>query len=70
MSSLVPQITPKKFEDRDIDIEIDACGICGSDVHTIVSFQHDPCGIFEVNNVVSRMADGGTLLCRCASDMK
>jgi len=26
---------PKTFEDNDIDIKIDACGICGSDVHTI-----------------------------------
>ena len=28
-------ITPKKFEDNDIDIQIEACGVCGSDVHTI-----------------------------------
>lgn len=27
----------KPFEDRDIDIAIDACGVCGSDVHTITS---------------------------------
>ncbi|MCJ1360122.1 MAG: hypothetical protein MMC33_010125 [Icmadophila ericetorum] len=26
---------PKPFGDRDIDIKIDACGVCGSDVHTI-----------------------------------
>ncbi|KAK4957847.1 hypothetical protein LTR66_013204 [Elasticomyces elasticus] len=25
----------KKFEDRDIDIAIEACGVCGSDVHSI-----------------------------------
>jgi len=25
----------KKFEDHDIDVAIDACGVCGSDVHTI-----------------------------------
>jgi alcohol dehydrogenase (NADP+) len=25
----------KPFEDDDIDIAIDACGVCGSDVHTI-----------------------------------
>ena len=25
----------KPFEDRDIDIAIEACGVCGSDVHTI-----------------------------------
>ena len=25
----------KPFEDRDIDIAVDACGVCGSDVHSI-----------------------------------
>ncbi|KAI9665844.1 MAG: putative secondary metabolism biosynthetic enzyme [Bathelium mastoideum] len=25
----------KPFEDRDVDVAIDACGVCGSDVHTI-----------------------------------
>lgn len=30
-----PQFPLKPFEDRDIDIAIDACGVCGSDVHTI-----------------------------------
>ncbi|MCJ1278086.1 hypothetical protein MMC21_005900 [Puttea exsequens] len=29
------EFKPKKFEDNDIDIKIDACGVCGSDVHTI-----------------------------------
>ena len=29
------QFKPKPFEDRDIDIKIIACGVCGSDVHTI-----------------------------------
>ncbi|MCJ1404665.1 hypothetical protein MMC11_007891 [Xylographa trunciseda] len=29
------EFKPKPFEDRDIDIKIDACGVCGSDVHTI-----------------------------------
>lgn len=27
--------TPKEFRPSDIDIEIEACGVCGSDVHTI-----------------------------------
>jgi len=26
---------PKRFDDNDIDVKIDACGVCGSDVHTI-----------------------------------
>lgn len=29
------QFKLKPFEDHDIDIAIDACGVCGSDVHTI-----------------------------------
>ncbi|CAD6586929.1 MAG: hypothetical protein ASARMPREDX12_002552 [Alectoria sarmentosa] len=29
------EFKPKKFEDRDIDIKIECCGVCGSDVHTI-----------------------------------
>ncbi len=29
------QFKPKPFEDRDVDIKIDACGVCGSDVHSI-----------------------------------
>lgn len=26
---------PKKFEETDIDIAVECCGVCGSDVHTI-----------------------------------
>ncbi|MCJ1413367.1 hypothetical protein MMC19_007472 [Ptychographa xylographoides] len=29
------EFKPKKFEENDIDIKIEACGVCGSDVHTI-----------------------------------
>jgi hypothetical protein len=29
------QFTPKIFEDYDVDIENECCGVCGSDVHTI-----------------------------------
>ena len=28
---------PKSFEETDVDIKIDACGICGSDIHTLRS---------------------------------
>jgi len=31
----LPQFKPKSFGERDIDIRIEACGVCGSDVHTI-----------------------------------
>jgi alcohol dehydrogenase (NADP+) len=33
--SLYAQFKPKPFEDYDIDIKIEVCGVCGSDVHTI-----------------------------------
>ena len=29
------ELKPKPFGDHDIDVEIDACGVCGSDVHSI-----------------------------------
>ncbi|TVY68871.1 NADP-dependent alcohol dehydrogenase [Lachnellula suecica] len=29
------KFTPKIFEDHDVDIENECCGVCGSDVHTI-----------------------------------
>lgn len=29
------ELKPKTFGDHDIDVEIDACGVCGSDVHTV-----------------------------------
>jgi len=29
------EFTPKPFEDSDIDVEIECCGVCGSDVHTV-----------------------------------
>jgi len=29
------ELKPKPFEDHDIDVEIECCGVCGSDVHTV-----------------------------------
>lgn len=29
------ELTPKPFGSHDIDVQIDACGVCGSDVHSI-----------------------------------
>lgn len=29
------EFKPKTFGARDVDIEIECCGVCGSDVHTI-----------------------------------
>ena len=35
VAQLIRQFTPKIFEDHDVDIESECCGVCGSDVHTI-----------------------------------
>ncbi|KAH7390065.1 NADP-dependent alcohol dehydrogenase 6 [Cadophora sp. MPI-SDFR-AT-0126] len=29
------EFKPKAFEPKDVDVEIEACGVCGSDVHTL-----------------------------------
>jgi alcohol dehydrogenase (NADP+) len=29
------EFQPKPFGDYDVDIQIEACGVCGSDVHTV-----------------------------------
>jgi alcohol dehydrogenase (NADP+) len=29
------QLTPKPFGPNDVDVQIEACGVCGSDVHTV-----------------------------------
>ncbi|ODV91463.1 hypothetical protein CANCADRAFT_33 [Tortispora caseinolytica NRRL Y-17796] len=37
-NKMVPyEYKPKEFGDRDIDIEIEYCGVCGSDLHTLRS---------------------------------
>jgi len=36
------KITPKIFEDHDVDIVNECCGVCGSDVHTITGGWGDP----------------------------
>jgi alcohol dehydrogenase (NADP+) len=33
---------PKRFEDYDIDVEIEYCGVCASDLHTINGGWGDP----------------------------
>lgn len=30
----------KPFGDYDVDVKIEACGVCGSDVHTISGMNH------------------------------
>jgi alcohol dehydrogenase (NADP+) len=42
------QIIPKPLEDNDVEIQIQACGVCGSDVHTITGgwgAQHFPLAV-------------------------
>ena len=29
------ELKPKPFGDRDVDVEVECCGVCGSDVHTL-----------------------------------
>lgn len=36
------QFKPKPFEEYDVDIRIEACGVCGSDVHTITGGWGEP----------------------------
>lgn len=36
------QFKPKPFEEYDIDVKIEACGVCGSDVHTITGGWGEP----------------------------
>ncbi|KAF5378571.1 hypothetical protein D9615_007128 [Tricholomella constricta] len=38
----VIDFNPKQFEDYDIDIKIEYCGVCGSDVHTITGGWGEP----------------------------
>ena len=32
----------KTFEDHDVDIAIECCGVCGSDIHTITGGVYSP----------------------------
>nr|POE46983.1 nadp-dependent alcohol dehydrogenase 6 [Quercus suber] len=51
----------KPFEDRDIDIAIDACGVCGSDVHTITGGWGDcPLPICVGHEVIGRAIKVGS----------
>lgn len=33
LEATLTEFTPKRFEEHDVDVEIAACGVCGSDVH-------------------------------------
>ncbi|KFZ09745.1 hypothetical protein V502_08521 [Pseudogymnoascus sp. VKM F-4520 (FW-2644)] len=57
---------PKPFEDYDVDIKIEACGICGSDLHTISGGwgkQHFPlCVGHEIIGTAIRVGPKVTLI--------
>ncbi|KAL4728840.1 hypothetical protein ACLX1H_003241 [Fusarium chlamydosporum] len=54
-------LTPKTWGDRDIDVEIEACGVCGSDVHTVTGgwgdFEGPLCVGHEVVGKAVRVGD-------------
>ncbi|KAF4465243.1 alcohol dehydrogenase (NADP+) [Fusarium albosuccineum] len=55
------QLKPKTWGDRDIDVEIAACGVCGSDVHTVTGgwgpFEGPLCVGHEVVGKAVRVGD-------------
>ncbi|KAJ2973067.1 hypothetical protein NUW58_g9035 [Xylaria curta] len=52
---------PKKFGDNDIDIKIEACGVCGSDVHTVTGGWGDaPAPLCVGHEIVGRAVKVGS----------
>lgn len=52
---------PKKFGDNDVDIKIECCGVCGSDVHTITGGWGDaPTPICVGHEVVGKAVKVGS----------
>lgn len=59
--SQLPQFKPKKFGDNDVDIKIECCGVCGSDVHTITGGWGDaPTPICVGHEVVGKAVKVGS----------
>lgn len=55
------QFKPKKFGDNDVDIKIECCGVCGSDVHTITGGWGDaPTPIAVGHEVVGKVIKVGS----------
>jgi alcohol dehydrogenase (NADP+) len=46
------ELTPKPFDDNDVDVEIECCGVCGSDVHTVTGGWGDYTGPLCVGHEV------------------
>ncbi|KAK3682437.1 NADP-dependent alcohol dehydrogenase 6 [Podospora appendiculata] len=54
------ELKPKPFEDNDIDVQIECCGVCGSDVHTVTGGWGDFEGPLCVGHeVVGKAVDVG-----------
>lgn len=55
------ELTPKPFGPDDIDVQIEACGVCGSDVHTITGgwgdFEGPLCVGHEIVGKAVRVGD-------------
>lgn len=58
------ELTPKPFEDHDVDVQIECCGVCGSDVHTVTGgwgdFEGPLCVGHEVVGKAVRVGKGVT----------
>lgn len=59
--TLHEQFKPKTFGDNDVDIKIECCGVCGSDVHTITGGWGDsPTPIAVGHEVVGKVIKVGS----------
>ena len=55
------QFKLKPFEEYDIDIAIDACGVCGSDVHTITGgWGQAPMPLCVGHEIIGRVVKTGS----------
>ncbi len=54
------QFKLKPFEEHDVDVAIDACGVCGSDVHTITGgWGEAPMPLCVGHEIVGRVVNTG-----------
>lgn len=55
---------PKKWEETDVDIKVECCGICGSDLHTLASgWGETPYRKFELLFLRTIRANETSMLC-------
>lgn len=59
---------PKTFYDHDVDVEIEACGVCGSDVHCAAGhWGKIPAGLVVGHEIIGRVVKLGS---KCDSGLK